>query len=202
MHLGCEMLFASGPDIAKHAAAQCDHQIIGDNLSKVKWPCIYPGCSVMFKSQIQRDIHAYKRCHKKMLRLENTLVEHYRVLKDYLTSYIWDDFKNIQRSRANGKLTRLSVVQFEDLSTDGYDELLRRKQVQELGDGATFLLPHKIASEKKRKDVDDISRKIPQPCHRCLVRAGDEVSTIHRSRILDLYAAVRNADSYLTTSWI
>jgi hypothetical protein len=65
---------------------------------------------------------------RKMPVLEETLAEHYRVLKGYLAPYLTDEKGNPRPSRAKDKLTRLSPVQFQELSTDVYDESLRREQ--------------------------------------------------------------------------
>ncbi|KAJ4351961.1 component of the polarisome [Didymosphaeria variabile] len=64
---------------------------------------------------------------RKMMALEDTLAEHYRVLKAYLGPYLNDEKGNPRPSRAKDKLTRLSTVQFQELSTDVYDESIRRE---------------------------------------------------------------------------
>ncbi|ORY06886.1 hypothetical protein BCR34DRAFT_489807 [Clohesyomyces aquaticus] len=86
--------------------------------------------------------------NRKMLMLEETLGEHYRVLKAYLGPYLNDEKGNPRPSRAKDKLTRLSAVQFQELSTDVYDESLRREQDRKRGgpgaqgnDTPKFLLP-------------------------------------------------------------
>ncbi|OCL12817.1 hypothetical protein AOQ84DRAFT_360321 [Glonium stellatum] len=72
------------------------------------------------------------------LMLEETLSEHYTVLKSYLAPYLRDEKGNPRPSRAKDKLTRLSAVQFQELSTDVYDESIRREQERKLGGpGAT-----------------------------------------------------------------
>ena len=83
-----------------------------------------------------------------MIILEETLSEHYRVLKTYLGPYLNDEKGNPRPSRAKDKLTRLSAVQFQELSTDVYDESIRREQDRKLGgqgapgnDTPQFLLP-------------------------------------------------------------
>ncbi|KAL5428806.1 hypothetical protein PMIN07_011316 [Paraphaeosphaeria minitans] len=65
--------------------------------------------------------------------LEETLSEHYRVLKAYLGPYLNDEKGNPRPSRAKDKLTRLSTVQFQELSTDVYDESIRREQDRKRG---------------------------------------------------------------------
>lgn len=85
---------------------------------------------------------------RKMQMLEETLSEHFRVLKAYLGPYLNDEKGNPRPSRAKDKLTRLSAVQFQELSTDVYDESIRREQDRKRGgpgalgnDTPNFLLP-------------------------------------------------------------
>jgi len=59
---------------------------------------------------------------------ENILSEHYVALKRYLAASLRDEKGNPRPTRARDKLLRLSPVQFQELSTDVFDELLRRQQ--------------------------------------------------------------------------
>ena len=59
--------------------------------------------------------------------IEEQFSEHYTVLKNYLAPYLRDERPNQQQKRARDKLVRLSLVQFQELSTDVYDEFLRRE---------------------------------------------------------------------------
>jgi hypothetical protein len=59
---------------------------------------------------------------------EASLSEHYVALKRYLASSLKDEKGNPRPNRARDKLLRLSSVQFMELSTDVFDELLRRQQ--------------------------------------------------------------------------
>ncbi|KAH7391381.1 hypothetical protein BKA64DRAFT_710285 [Cadophora sp. MPI-SDFR-AT-0126] len=59
---------------------------------------------------------------------ESTLSEHYVALKRYLAASLRDEKGNPRPNRARDKLLRLSPVQFQELSTDVFDELLRRQQ--------------------------------------------------------------------------
>lgn len=65
--------------------------------------------------------------------MEEQLSEHYRVLKNYLAPYLRDERPNNQQNRARDKLIRLSSVQFQELSTDVYDELIRREDERRKG---------------------------------------------------------------------
>ncbi|KAI4183650.1 MAG: hypothetical protein L6R41_005286, partial [Letrouitia leprolyta] len=64
---------------------------------------------------------------RKTLMMEETLSQHYNILKRYLASSLRDEKGSNKVNRARDKLLRLSPVQFQELSTDVYDELLRRQ---------------------------------------------------------------------------
>ncbi|KAL3422168.1 protein SPA2 [Phlyctema vagabunda] len=59
---------------------------------------------------------------------EAILSDHYVSLKRYLAQSLRDEKGNPRPNRARDKLLRLSSVQFQELSTDVFDELLRRQQ--------------------------------------------------------------------------
>ncbi|QSZ29291.1 hypothetical protein DSL72_003804 [Monilinia vaccinii-corymbosi] len=65
---------------------------------------------------------------KKDEQFEAVLSEHYAALKRYLAASLRDEKGNPRPNRARDKLLRLSPVQFQELSTDVFDELLRRQQ--------------------------------------------------------------------------
>lgn len=65
---------------------------------------------------------------KKDEAFEGVLSEHYVALKRYLAASLRDEKGNPRVNRARDKLLRLSPVQFQELSTDVFDELLRRQQ--------------------------------------------------------------------------
>jgi len=101
---------------------------------------------------------------RKMMILEETLSEHYRVLKTYLGPYLNDEKGNPRPSRAKDKLTRLSAVQFQELSTDVYDESIRREQDRKLGgtgapgnDTPQFLLPKNNFHPKRNQARQKLS---------------------------------------------
>ncbi|KAI9823250.1 MAG: component of the polarisome [Phylliscum demangeonii] len=58
---------------------------------------------------------------------EEALYQHYIALKRFLTNLLRDERGKPRSDRAKDKLLRLSPVQFLELSTDVYDELLRRQ---------------------------------------------------------------------------
>ena len=81
---------------------------------------------------------------RKQLMMEESLAQHYMVLKRYLANSSRDEAAEGKPNRARDKLVRLSPIQFQELSTDVYDELLRRQNIAN-GNGAPgspeFLLP-------------------------------------------------------------
>ncbi|KAF2138304.1 uncharacterized protein K452DRAFT_301262 [Aplosporella prunicola CBS 121167] len=70
---------------------------------------------------------------RKALMIEEALATHYRVLNQYLAPYLRDEKGNPRPNRARDKLLRLSSVQFQELSTDVYDESIRREDDRKRG---------------------------------------------------------------------
>ena len=58
---------------------------------------------------------------------EDALQRHYAALRIYLAASLHDEKGNMKPNRARDKLLRLSVTQFMELSTDVFDELIRRE---------------------------------------------------------------------------
>ncbi len=65
--------------------------------------------------------------------MEESISQHYTVLKRYLAQSLRDEKGNPKQNKARDKLLRLSPVQFQELSTDVYDELIRRQSVSAAG---------------------------------------------------------------------
>ncbi|KAJ4363920.1 component of the polarisome [Neocucurbitaria cava] len=102
--------------------------------------------------------------NRKMQALEETLSEHFRVLKAYLGPYLNDEKGNPRPSRAKDKLTRLSAVQFQELSTDVYDESIRRELDRKRGgtgapgnDTPQYLLPKNNFHPKRNQARQKLS---------------------------------------------
>jgi predicted nucleic acid-binding Zn-ribbon protein len=102
--------------------------------------------------------------NRKMQLLEETLSEHFKVLKAYLGPYLNDAQGNPRPSRAKDKLTRLSAVQFQELSTDVYDESIRREDDRKRGgpgapgnDTPKFLLPKNNFHPKRNQARQKLS---------------------------------------------
>lgn len=99
---------------------------------------------------------------RKTLMMEETLSQHYNILKRYLASSLRDEKGSNKVNRARDKLLRLSPVQFQELSTDVYDELLRRQSAagqQTTGPGQvpSYLLPKNNFHPKRNQARQKLS---------------------------------------------
>lgn len=104
--------------------------------------------------------------------MEESLAQHYAILKRYLAQSLRDEKGNPKPNRARDKLLRLSPVQFQELSTDVYDELLRRQsaggpQANGPGQVPTYLLP-KESFHPKRNQARQKLATLPPPRFRDL----------------------------------
>ncbi|KAI9672354.1 MAG: component of the polarisome [Caeruleum heppii] len=92
---------------------------------------------------------------------EDNLARHYTALRRFLASSVRDEKGNTRPNRARDKLLRLSQVQFEELSTDVYDELLRRQNAAsqkrnapgepQVEPAPPYLLPEKTFHPKRNQ---------------------------------------------------
>ena len=85
---------------------------------------------------------------------ESMLNEHYMALKAFLNAR--DSSARQQPNKARDKLLRLSAVQFYELSTDVFDELMRRQAIARTPPNApngpaAFLLPEKTFHPKRNQ---------------------------------------------------
>lgn len=104
---------------------------------------------------------------RKTLQMEERLSQHYAILKRFLAQSLRDEKGNPKPNRARDKLLRLSPVQFQELSTDVYDELLRRQSSsgqQRNGPGQVpdYLLP-KENFHPKRNQARQKLATLPPP---------------------------------------
>lgn len=103
--------------------------------------------------------------------LEEELAVHHAALKRLLAQDLMND-RNPKQKRARDKLLRLSIIQFQELSTDVYDELQRRQQVNDRRDsGQTppYLLP-KESFHPKRNHARMRLSTLPVPRFRDLAK--------------------------------
>jgi hypothetical protein len=102
--------------------------------------------------------------------MEDMLLQHYHVFKRFLQVPPRDETGNPRLIRARDKLLRLSVGQFEELSMDVYDELLRRQAASPasgwLGapkpDVPPHLLPQQEFHAKRNQARQKLSALPPQ----------------------------------------
>lgn len=102
-------------------------------------------------------------------------MEHYAALKRYLAASLRDETENPKPNKARDKLLRLSPIQFQELSTDVFDELQRRQAGARKGpnggpgDGGPppYLLP-KDAFHPKRNQARQKLSTLPPPRFRDL----------------------------------
>lgn len=107
--------------------------------------------------------------------LEAILSEHYMSLKRYLAASLRDDKGNPRPNKARDKLLRLSYVQFQELSTDVYDELSRRQQTGmqqsnasgSINEAPSYLLPKDTFHPKRNQARQKLST-LPPPRFRDL----------------------------------
>lgn len=95
--------------------------------------------------------------------MEESLAKHYHVLKKYLAQSLRDEKGNPKPNRARDKLLRLSPVQFQELSTDVYDELLRRQSnaEQKPTEVPEFLIPKENFHPKRNQARQKLSTLPP-----------------------------------------
>ncbi|UJO16641.1 uncharacterized protein CLAFUR5_04209 [Fulvia fulva] len=90
---------------------------------------------------------------------EEALSRHYAALKNHLAKHLQDETGNIRPNRARDKLLRLSVTQFMELSTDVYDELIRREdeRMQRVDSVPRFLPPKQNFHPKRNQARQKLS---------------------------------------------
>ncbi len=112
--------------------------------------------------------------------MEEALSGHYMVLKRYLAPTLRDEKGNPRVARARDKLLRLSAVQFQELSTDVYDELLRRQSFARQSKGGQGASPNEVPTFLLPKETFHPKRN----------QARQKLSTLPPTRFRDLAADV------------
>ncbi|KAI4086998.1 MAG: hypothetical protein LQ344_007094 [Seirophora lacunosa] len=137
-------------------------------------PNVHPGNpsppSSVARSSYGTSLSDHQR--RKTVMMEEALSQHYSILKRYLAQSLRDEKGNAKPNRARDKLLRLSPVQFQELSTDVYDELLRRQsaagqQTNGPGQVPSYLLP-KDNFHPKRNQARQKLATLPPPRFRDL----------------------------------
>ena len=108
------------------------------------------------RSSYGTNFSSQERQRQQALRMEEKLSQHYTILKRYLAQSLRDEKGNAKPNRARDKLLRLSAIQFQELSTDVYDELLRRQsaagqQTNGPGQVPAYLLPKENFHPKRNQ---------------------------------------------------
>ncbi|THV98206.1 hypothetical protein D6D27_01665 [Aureobasidium pullulans] len=95
---------------------------------------------------------------------EAALTHHYNILKVYLAPYLRDEQGNTRPTRARDKLLRLSPTQFNELSTDVFDELQRREDDRRRpgGIGPPSLPPRNVFHPKRNQARQKLSTLPPE----------------------------------------
>ncbi|KXS94131.1 hypothetical protein AC578_5315 [Pseudocercospora eumusae] len=90
---------------------------------------------------------------------DDGLSRHYATLREYLADSLQDEKGNLKPNRARDKLLRLSVTQFMELSTDVYDELIRREDERagQIPNVPRFLLPRQTFHPKRNQARQKLS---------------------------------------------
>ncbi|KAJ5933458.1 hypothetical protein N7454_005787 [Penicillium verhagenii] len=100
--------------------------------------------------------------------MEEILHQHYVTFKRFLSATYREDRINGRSNKARDKLLRLSPTQFHELSTDVYDELIRRQQATPppgrppRPDVPAFLLPRANFHEKRNQAREKLASLQPQ----------------------------------------
>ena len=90
---------------------------------------------------------------RKAYMMEESLSRHYNKFKYYLANQPPGERSSTKPNRARDKLLRLSPVQFQELSTDVFDELLRREEFRRRGNVVPEHLPRKDGFHDKRNQA-------------------------------------------------
>ena len=108
------------------------------------------------RSSYGTNVSVSENQRRQAMRMEERLSQHYAILKRYLAQSIRDEKHQSKPNRARDKLLRLSAIQFQELSTDVYDELLRRQsasgqQTSGPGQVPAYLLPKENFHPKRNQ---------------------------------------------------
>lgn len=115
-----------------------------------------PGIYSPANSEFRQSVKSNKQ--------EAALAHHYSVLKVYLAPYLRDEQGNTRPTRARDKLLRLSPTQFNELSTDVFDELQRREDDRRRPGGIVppSLPPRNVFHPKRNQARQKLSTLPPE----------------------------------------
>lgn len=101
-------------------------------------------------------------------KMEESLAQHYNALRRFLGNPLANDRAAMKSNKARDKLLRLSPTQFQELSTDVFDELVRRQQAAggpnrpPRPDIPPFLPPREDFHEKRNQARQKLASLQPQ----------------------------------------
>ncbi|KAJ5574277.1 Spa2 homology (SHD) of GIT [Penicillium hispanicum] len=116
-----------------------------------------PPSSVAARSSVGTLADGHRDGGRRHRQMEEILGQHYNALRRFLNASYRDDRMGGRSNKARDKLLRLSPTQFHELSTDVYDELIRRQQSMPppgrppRPDVPPFLPPRKDFHEKRNQ---------------------------------------------------
>ncbi|EEH10955.1 conserved hypothetical protein [Histoplasma capsulatum G186AR] len=131
-----------------------------------------PPSSITSKSRASDGTLSDQRS-KRYKMMEDLLLKHYNVLKRYLHGQGREELTASRPNKARDKLLRLSPSQVMDLSTDVYDELLRRQAVSPNRPGGPRpdvppYLPPRAEFHEKRNQARQVLSSLQPPRFRDL----------------------------------
>ena len=89
-----------------------------------------PGGNPSPPNSVGRSSYGTNASGRRTMVMEENLAHHYNILRRYLAQSSHDEKGDAKPNRARDKLLRLSAVQFQELSTDVFDELQRRQAAE------------------------------------------------------------------------
>ncbi|KAL1966579.1 hypothetical protein VTN77DRAFT_3990 [Rasamsonia byssochlamydoides] len=124
-----------------------------------------PPSSVAARSSVGSLADQQSRRYRQM---EESLAQHYHALRRFLGNPYQSERASMKTNKARDKLLRLSPTQFHELSTDVYDELVRRQQAAggpgrpPRPDVPPFLPPREDFHEKRNQARQKLASLQPQ----------------------------------------
>lgn len=130
-----------------------------------------PPNSIGARSSYGTNYSSSENHRRQAARMEEKLSQHYHILKRFLAQSLHDDKISAKPNRARDKLLRLSSIQFQELSTDVYDELQRRQSAAAQQNGPNSIPIYLLRRENfhpKRNQARQKLATLPPPRFRDL----------------------------------
>lgn len=157
----------TSPPVSQHPSASTDHSTSSrpSNRSPSTANSQISSASSVARSSDGNGVFANGDAHRSFKPgQEEALQEHYNTLRGFLGNHLQTDAGSAKPTRARDKLLRLSVTQFQELSTDVYDELLRREddRQRKVPDVPRYLLPKPSFHPKRNQARQKLSTLPPE----------------------------------------